>query len=34
MGLAATVLFMASTDTGENMTQREIATVAGMASVP
>jgi transcription initiation factor TFIIIB Brf1 subunit/transcription initiation factor TFIIB len=30
MGLAATVLFMASTNNGENMTQREIATAAGM----
>jgi transcription initiation factor TFIIB len=33
MGLAATVLFMASANNGENMTQREIATAAGLSSV-
>jgi transcription initiation factor TFIIB len=33
MGLAATVLFVASTNNGENMTQREIATAAGLTTV-
>jgi transcription initiation factor TFIIB len=33
MGLAATVLFVASANNGENMTQREIATAAGLTSV-
>lgn len=33
MGLAATVLFVASANNGENMTQREIATAAGMTTV-
>jgi transcription initiation factor TFIIB len=33
MGLAATVLFVASTNNGESMTQREIATAAGLTTV-
>jgi transcription initiation factor TFIIB len=33
MGLAATVIFMASIDNGENMTQRDIATAAGLTTV-
>jgi transcription initiation factor TFIIB len=33
MGLAATVLFVASTNNGENMTQREIAGAAGLTAV-
>jgi transcription initiation factor TFIIB len=33
MGLAATVLFVAGANNGENITQREIATAAGMTSV-
>lgn len=33
MGLAATVLFLASTNNGEGMTQREIATAAGLTTV-
>ncbi|MGA7370259.1 MAG: TFIIB-type zinc ribbon-containing protein [Nitrososphaeraceae archaeon] len=33
MGLAATVLFVASANNGENMTQREIATAAGLTTV-
>jgi transcription initiation factor TFIIB len=33
MGLAATVLFVAGANNGENITQREVATAAGMTSV-
>jgi transcription initiation factor TFIIB len=33
MGLAATVLFVAGANNGENVTQREVATAAGMTSV-
>jgi Transcription factor TFIIB repeat len=33
MGLAATVLFVASANNGENMTQKEIATAAGLTTV-
>ena len=33
MGLAATVLFVASANNDENMTQREIATAAGLTTV-
>jgi transcription initiation factor TFIIB len=33
MGLAATVLFVASANNGENITQKEIATAAGLTSV-
>jgi transcription initiation factor TFIIB len=33
MGLAATVLYVAGANNGENMTQREIATAAGLTSV-
>ena len=33
MGLAATVLFLASNNNGEGMTQREIATAAGLTTV-
>jgi transcription initiation factor TFIIB len=33
MGLAATALFVASANNGENITQREIATAAGLTSV-
>jgi transcription initiation factor TFIIB len=33
MGLAATVLFVASANNGENMTRREIATAAGLTTV-
>jgi len=33
MGLAATALFVASSNNGENMTQREIASAAGLAAV-
>lgn len=33
MGLAATILFVASANNGENITQREIATAAGKTSV-
>ena len=33
MGLATTVLFVASANNGENMTQREIATAAGLTTV-
>jgi transcription initiation factor TFIIB len=33
MGLAATALFVASANNGENITQREIATAAGLSSV-
>ena len=33
MGLAATVLFVASANNGENMTQREVASAAGLTTV-
>jgi transcription initiation factor TFIIIB Brf1 subunit/transcription initiation factor TFIIB len=33
MGLAAIVLFVAGANNGENMSQREIASAAGMTSV-
>jgi transcription initiation factor TFIIB len=33
MGLAATALFVASANNGENITQREIATAAGLTAV-
>jgi transcription initiation factor TFIIB len=33
MGLAATVLFVAGANNGENMSQREIASAAGLTSV-
>jgi transcription initiation factor TFIIB len=33
MGLAATVLFVASTNNGEGMTQRKIVTAAGLTTV-
>jgi transcription initiation factor TFIIB len=33
MGLAATVLFVASASNGENMSQREVATAAGLTTV-
>jgi transcription initiation factor TFIIB len=33
MGLAATVLFVSSANNGENMTQREIASAAGLTAV-
>jgi transcription initiation factor TFIIIB Brf1 subunit/transcription initiation factor TFIIB len=33
MGLAATVLFVAGANNGENITQREVATAAGMTYV-
>ena len=33
MGLAATALFVASANNGENISQREIATAAGLTAV-
>jgi transcription initiation factor TFIIB len=33
MGLAATALFVASANNGENITQREIASAAGLTAV-